>query len=201
MVVKIEKKKYNVPTSWKEVTCGQFKQFVVSEDYFERITILTSIPKEIIENLNWESLQIINAALEFSNRYEDLNGFNFYDKDFDTFDIGKQPAHTILAVRGILSKGKQKDDITTLLYNGIDIMNVYVKEEDLYQESITKWYGLMCFFLSKWVSFSISSASLAITNQLKTKSKQVSRTYPLSRRISEYASRLRKSSGNRLNTF
>jgi hypothetical protein len=69
MLVKIQKKKYIIPTSWDNVTCSQFQQLLLAKDIFDRIHVLTGIPREIAENLAWDSIQIILTAIEFSTDF------------------------------------------------------------------------------------------------------------------------------------
>jgi hypothetical protein len=194
MLVKIQKKKYLIPTSWDNVTCSQFQQLLLAKDIFDRIHVLTGIPREIAENLAWDSIQIIFTAIEFSTDFTGLDGVNVYPKEFEGFDISQQPAHTILSVQGVIKSASNKfeDEFLKHLYCGVDILNIYVEQAkhtdetlsdiNIYNEPITKWFGLMGFFLSKWVSFSISSAIYLTTNQANTKKKQVlkgSRRFPL----------------------
>lgn len=205
MVVKIQKKKYFVPTSWNDVNCGTFQKLLLTKDIFERISVLTGISKEVVENLDWQSVQVIQAAISFSTDFSLLTGV--YPKEFESFDISKQPAHTILAVQGVIQAAKPltDDEMLLHLYCGVDILNIYITEAkknqdikvDIYNEPITDWYGLMCFFLSKWVAFSINSALCLITNRANTNSKRVSRNYQISRPILALLSRLWKSSNKR----
>lgn len=212
MVVKIQKKKYVIPTSWNEVTCSQFQSFLLAQDIFDKITCLTGIPKSTVENLDWPSVQTIQTAISFSNDFTLLDGVNVYPKEFEGFEISKQPAKTILQVHGVMKKAREltDDEFLQHIYCGVDIMSIYIdsaKEQlkdsenfddisgiNIYNEPITKWYGLMCFFLSKWVSFSIDTAIYQTTHLLNTNYKPASKTSLISRRISGLLNRLWKSS-------
>ena len=131
-----------------------------------------------------------------------LDGVKVYPKELDTFDISKQPSHTILAVQGVFKKSKEQtdDDFIAHLYAGVDMLNIYINEAkktqeievDIYNEPITDWYGTMCFFLSKWVAFSLDTVIYQITNQANTNYKRGSRTYLSSLLTWLYVNRLWK---------
>lgn len=187
MVVKIEKKKYYIPTTWREVTCGKFQELILAKDIFDKIQVLTGISRQTAEQLDWQSIQILQAALNFTNDFTMLDGVKVYPKELDTFDISKQPSHTILAVQGVFKKSKEQtdDDFIAHLYAGVDMLNIYINEAkktqdievDIYNEPITDWYGTMCFFLSKWVAFSLDTVIYQITNQANMNYKRGLRTY------------------------
>lgn len=224
MLVKVEKKKYIVPTSWSDVTCGTFQKLILVEDFIEKISILTGIPKETIDKMDWESVQVLQAATSFCNDFTMLDAVNVYPKEFEDFEIAKQQAHTILAVQGVIKKARDltEDEFLLHLYCGVDILSIYIeaskeqsknskdiegqeryhelKELNIYNEPITRWYGLMCFFLSKWVGFSLNTAIYQTTRHLNTKRRRVLKTSQSSPRISELLNRLWKSSNKQQTT-
>ncbi len=171
ITVKIDKK-YNIPTSWNDITCGKFRDWLLLdtegeeiEVYFRRLSFMSGVPVEVLERCDTATIEIISTAVNFMFHVELLEAFNIYDKEYDSIEVGKMPAKTILQVQGALGKAKKlkpDDGVITYLIAGNEIVEAYTGR-DIKDEPITMWYGLMCFFLSKSIAFSLNTAFSMLT--------------------------------------
>lgn len=203
--ITISDKKYAIPTSWKDITVSKWRQLITHKgEFLETLSLITDIPVDILERCDMASVDILREMTAFAYDAESLNAFNFYDKQFNGFNVGQRPAKTILAVQGALLKAKkiEPEGVMTWLVAGQEITEIYLsdiegKPVSIGEDSIAQWYGLMCFFLSCSVSFSIDTVHSMIMKQLKMKSMQESTRYRNFRRIFQRARRLWKGSGSR----
>jgi hypothetical protein len=176
--IKIDKT-YSIPSSWHDITCGKFREWLMldttgdDEDvFFRKLSFATGISIETLEQCDFEAVTKLKQITSFLYQPELLDAFNFYDKQYDSLDVGTMPAKVILKVQGALGKVKGQDGVTAFLCAGNEIVEAYTGK-DITGEPITAWYGIMGFFLSKSVGFSLNTAFSTLTNQAKTKSKQV----------------------------
>lgn len=205
--VTIDQQKYAIPTSWKDITVSKWRQMLTHKgELLSSISLVTDIPIEVLENCDMQSVEYLKELTAFIYEPDSLNAYNFYDKKFEAFNVGQQKAKTILAVQGALAKAKkiEPEGVLTWLLAGQEITQIYLSEiqgepVDISDDSIAQWYGLMCFFLSCSLGFSINTVISMITNHQKTRSKRVSMRSKISRRISAFASRSWRGLANRLN--
>lgn len=181
VTIKIDKK-YKIPTSWNDITCGKFREWLLLdttgdeiEVYFKKLSFASGVPVEVLEKCDIFTIESITTAISFMYEPALLEAFNIYDKEYDSIEVGLMPAKTILQVQGALTKAKKlipEEGITTYLIAGNEIVLAYTGK-DITDEPITQWYGLMCFFLSKSIAFSINTAFSTVTKAQKMKSKRV----------------------------
>lgn len=62
---KINGTKYNIPTTWSDVTFEQYVKLLHAVSIADHISIFTGIPRETIENAELKNLEKINIALAF----------------------------------------------------------------------------------------------------------------------------------------
>ena len=204
--IKINGRKYAVPASWHDITVGQFIELVKFQpkddvtDFFNRLSIVTGIPSSVLEQTDYEGVELLKLRTDFVNDLTLLESVNFFPKELEGFKVGEQPSVTILRVQGCLQKARKmlpdEPEGSALLWlvMGQEITEIYLESagvpQDLTNEPITKWYGLMCFFLNRSVHFSVATLTSTIISRLKMKSKRGSKIYLLSRRISGWLKRL-----------
>lgn len=204
--IKINGTKYAVPASWHDISVERFMQLVRYQpsddvqDFFNRMSIVTSIPVKVLEQLDYDSVELLKLRTDFINDMTALEGVTFYPIELEGFKVGEQPSKTILGVQGCLTRARKmlpdEPDGSALLWLvcGQEITEIYLESagvpQDISQEPITRWYGVMCFFLNRSVHFSVATLTSTITKRLRTKSKQASRTYQLFHRISAWLKRL-----------
>jgi len=200
--VKINGKKYAVPSGWKDITVSQFIDLVVFQpqddiaDLFRRMEIITGIPYAVLENLDMAGIETLRTMTDFINDQSGLEAVNVFPKELEGFKVGEQPAKTILQVQGCLQRARQKlpnePEGSALLWlaMGREITEIYLEsagiKQDIGQEPITKWYGLMCFFLNRSVHFSVATLTSMVVSRLRTRSMQASKRYQPFRRISAW---------------
>lgn len=95
--------KYNIPTSWADVTLFQFEKLTETDDEFELIELLAGIDKETAKNLSEKNVYQINLLLNFMATPPDLSELKEPTKDITKETFGQK----ILA--------QQAEDVATLV--------------------------------------------------------------------------------------
>lgn len=109
--VLINKDKFNIPTSWYDVTYSQWNEIQNEKDELKLLSIISNIPIELLENFNKNQLEKIEIVL------------NFLQREIDFKEIGK-PINPIDISR--LSWGK-RIEAEQILRNKTDDLNGIVK--------------------------------------------------------------------------
>lgn len=85
--VLINKEKFNIPTSWSDVMYSQWTKIQNEKDEIKILSIISTIPVELLENFNQKQLEKIEALLIFLQTPFDFDNIG---KPVNPIDIKRQ---------------------------------------------------------------------------------------------------------------
>lgn len=175
-----------VASCWKDVTFDQFlelSKLPVDAEIFQRISILSGIPVDIIKQCDTSNMLILSDQMGFSFDYTEVNEAALkYDKEkWDKWYIGDDEVIKYEIVRQAIrvcdkevyekwGVDKDEENLTTefkeaLTINRMNAAPVILKQYadiDTSKTSVLDCYGLVGFFLFRLENFRIGSKNLVI---------------------------------------
>lgn len=158
----ISKKKYKVPTSYNDVTYNTFCSVLIFEgDGLDLLALKTSIPVEILKQIDIASLKELHNLVKFFDNPDYLNTVAVIDKKIEeTTNIGLLPVGKLFACQQALEVAQtkikdfdaEKHTIIKFILAGAEIIKAYV-DVDITDKPITQYYGMILFFSQRLQSF------------------------------------------------
>lgn len=108
--VLINKEKFNIPTSWYDVTYKQWNEIQSETDEIKILSIISNIPIELLENFNKNQLEKIGIVLNFLQNEID---FKEIGKPLNPIDISRQSWGKRIEAEQILRN--KSDDINGIV--------------------------------------------------------------------------------------
>ena len=157
--VKIQDKKHSLPTSWNEITYGNYLKIISASanpgSPLHFLSTVTGIDEETLGGCSVDSIKTFYEITSFVTDKEGLSAYNVVDKELQV-NIGEMEFHKFEACRNEINNQwralyPDKDQLSQFEINHL-YMNaapVFVKEYlglDIIEEPVTAVYGLAVFF-------------------------------------------------------
>jgi hypothetical protein len=146
--IKIGETDYSIRSNWNEVTLDDYCEIVKAKDkaLFERLSLYSGVPLEVIEQLKFKQLILLCDLLEFMDDFDSVNAFAIgYESELT---IGDQEYWKIEKAKQLL-KGN-----ATPITVAAEIVELYTSDKDgnggmkIGDKPVTEAIGMAGFFLS-----------------------------------------------------
>ena len=190
MKVTIAGNKYNIPTSFHDVTFSHLIKFVEvsiqqDADWYDMLAAKTGLSRDIVNQLSLSDQKNLDDVTAFFYNFEVLSTYPVNTKIAEAIDIGMASADKILQCEQQLkiAKNKIKDfdpekhTIIQFLFAGAEILKIYLSRErktwygkkktetfDVNNKPCTEVVGLVLFFCQKLHSFLKYGRNISLAN-------------------------------------
>lgn len=126
------------------------------------LSVLTNIPEDILKRCDIDGILMIRRSTAFIADIDALNNYNIHPKELE-MDVKNEPYENIVIATQEIKRQMQAlfpdadkltaEQVNQVYFNSAPAIIKAYTEQDILQDSITTWWGLIVFFCARYRNF------------------------------------------------